>query len=166
MNPANLYHYNARVVSVYDADTLTVDIDLGLGIWRLGIVRAKEDVAPKKDAPRSTLSASKFDPANHIKIAANSVEELRKQDVYRVFDEAPHGHQAWESLTDYMRENRPDLMGEVYDVRDEIGVPKNEDAERAKKKADASHAKPAVEQARLAPFTGSFTMTQQARLRI
>lgn len=28
-----LYHYNAKVVSVYDGDTCTVDIDLGLHTW-------------------------------------------------------------------------------------------------------------------------------------
>ena len=29
----NLYHYRAIVRSVYDGDTCTVDIDLGLGTW-------------------------------------------------------------------------------------------------------------------------------------
>lgn len=28
-----LFHYRARVVSVYDGDTCRVDIDLGLGTW-------------------------------------------------------------------------------------------------------------------------------------
>lgn len=32
----NLYHYRAHVTSVYDGDTCTVDIDLGLGIWVRG----------------------------------------------------------------------------------------------------------------------------------
>lgn len=31
-----LYHYRAKVVSVYDGDTCTVDIDLGLGVWVRG----------------------------------------------------------------------------------------------------------------------------------
>jgi len=30
---AELFHYTARVQSVYDGDTCRVDIDLGLGIW-------------------------------------------------------------------------------------------------------------------------------------
>ena len=30
---AELYHYTAHVLSVYDGDTCRVDIDLGLGIW-------------------------------------------------------------------------------------------------------------------------------------
>ena len=33
MKDEGLYRYSANVTSVYDADTCTVDIDLGLGIW-------------------------------------------------------------------------------------------------------------------------------------
>jgi len=29
-----LYHYVAHVSQVYDGDTITVDIDLGMGVWR------------------------------------------------------------------------------------------------------------------------------------
>ena len=29
----NLYYYKANVIKVYDGDTITVDIDLGVGIW-------------------------------------------------------------------------------------------------------------------------------------
>ena len=32
----NLYHYRAVVTSVYDGDTCTVDIDLGLSTWVRG----------------------------------------------------------------------------------------------------------------------------------
>ena len=32
----NLYYYRATVVSVYDGDTCTVDIDLGLNTWVRG----------------------------------------------------------------------------------------------------------------------------------
>ena len=31
-----LYYYVANVTAVYDGDTITVDLDLGLGIWRHG----------------------------------------------------------------------------------------------------------------------------------
>jgi len=31
-----LYHYQALVTKVYDGDTCTVDIDLGLGVWLRG----------------------------------------------------------------------------------------------------------------------------------
>jgi micrococcal nuclease len=36
MDSTKIYHYKARVAGVYDADTITLDIDLGLGIWRKG----------------------------------------------------------------------------------------------------------------------------------
>lgn len=32
----SLYHYKAKIVSVYDGDTCTVDIDLGLHTWISG----------------------------------------------------------------------------------------------------------------------------------
>lgn len=32
----NKYYYSAYVTSVYDGDTITVDLDLGLGVWMRG----------------------------------------------------------------------------------------------------------------------------------
>ena len=55
-----LYHYMAKIRSVYDADTCTVDIDLGLGTWlrgekiRLYGINAPEMRGPEK--PRGTVS--------------------------------------------------------------------------------------------------------------
>jgi micrococcal nuclease len=38
MNPgAPAYTYRAEIVSVYDGDTVTVDIDCGFDIWRMGV---------------------------------------------------------------------------------------------------------------------------------
>jgi micrococcal nuclease len=31
-----LYHYKAKIIEVYDGDTCTIDIDLGLNIWNKG----------------------------------------------------------------------------------------------------------------------------------
>ena len=51
-----LYHYRARVVSVYDGDTCTADIDLGLRTWineeklRLARINAPELVGVEKPA--------------------------------------------------------------------------------------------------------------------
>ena len=51
---AELFHYTARVQSVYDGDTCRVDIDLGLGIWlrneklRLVRINAPEMTGPDK----------------------------------------------------------------------------------------------------------------------
>lgn len=33
---ANLYHYRAKIVAVYDGDTVTADIDLGFHVWLRG----------------------------------------------------------------------------------------------------------------------------------
>lgn len=35
-NNEYLYHYNAVVTGVYDGDTITVDIDLGMDTWKHG----------------------------------------------------------------------------------------------------------------------------------
>lgn len=32
---AALYHYRCRIVSIYDGDTMTVDLDLGMDMWAL-----------------------------------------------------------------------------------------------------------------------------------
>jgi micrococcal nuclease len=51
---ANLYHYKAHVTAVYDGDTCTVDIDLGLNTWirgekvRLNRINAPEMTGPDK----------------------------------------------------------------------------------------------------------------------
>lgn len=51
-----LYHYRAHVVEVYDGDTCTVDIDLGLHVWtrgekvRLNRINAPEVRGPEKEA--------------------------------------------------------------------------------------------------------------------
>ena len=51
-----LYRYRATVRSVYDGDTCTVDIDLGLGIWihgeklRLYRINAPEVRGPEREA--------------------------------------------------------------------------------------------------------------------
>lgn len=36
MMEANLYYYRAKVVSVYDGDSVTLDIDMGMGDWKHG----------------------------------------------------------------------------------------------------------------------------------
>lgn len=52
----SLYHYKAIVSSVYDGDTCTVDVDLGLGTWvkrdklRLSRINAPEIRAAEREA--------------------------------------------------------------------------------------------------------------------
>ena len=55
-----LYHYTANVIAVYDGDTITVDIDLGLHTWATGEkIRLNRINAPEMrgaDKPKGTLS--------------------------------------------------------------------------------------------------------------
>ncbi len=52
---SELYHYVAHVTAVYDGDTITVDLDLGLGIWhhdqtiRLWRVNTPEVKGPERE---------------------------------------------------------------------------------------------------------------------
>ena len=64
-----------------------------------------------------------FDPASFTKIAADSIEKLRADDVYRLFEEAPKDIDAWDDLRSYIIENRPDLARNVMDAIEEIGQP-------------------------------------------
>jgi len=60
---AELYHYTAHVLSVYDGDTCRVDIDLGLGIWirneklRLARINAPELTGDTKVAGMASRDA-------------------------------------------------------------------------------------------------------------
>lgn len=49
-SPTGLFHYRAHVVSVYDSDTCTADIDLGLGVW----VRGEKLLLHRINAPEFT----------------------------------------------------------------------------------------------------------------
>lgn len=65
-----------------------------------------------------------FDPEQAIKIAANNVKELRKQDVYRVLDSNPAEHM--DAIAEHVKKNRPELAGEVdsalSDIHEERGT--------------------------------------------
>ena len=55
-----LYHYRALVKSVYDGDTCTVDIDLGLGTWirgeKLRLYRINAPEVRGVDRPQGLIS--------------------------------------------------------------------------------------------------------------
>ena len=56
-----------------------------------------------------------FDTA--IKIAANSISELRKSDVFRVLDQ--NGSDNRDLLASYISTARPDLAAEVLEIMEE-----------------------------------------------
>ncbi len=58
--PTQLFQYRALVTAVYDGDTCTVDIDLGLGVWvrgeKLRLNRINAPELTGTDAPKGKLS--------------------------------------------------------------------------------------------------------------
>lgn len=80
--------------------------------------------------------AGDFDPANHITIAADSIEQLRRSDVYRVLQAAPQGRQ--QQVANFIRKHRPELSGEIHDAEIDIAE-------------ESGGAKPAIGETKPAP---------------
>lgn len=59
-----------------------------------------------------------FKPELYIKVAADSIQQLRRCDVFRLIDGASSGAAAT-SVANYIIRNRPDLRGEVDDCLNE-----------------------------------------------
>lgn len=58
---------------------------------------------------------------NYIKIAADDITKLRKQDVYRVLDAAAeHGEETLNVVQDYILKHRPEFLNEVVQCLPEI----------------------------------------------
>ena len=60
------------------------------------------------------IETEPFDPEHAIKIAADSLAQLRKIDVERVIEWA--ADETRQELADYIIAGRPDLADEVYEV--------------------------------------------------
>lgn len=76
----------------------------------------------KKDAAgteKPEPSDDDWKPENHVKIAADDISKLRKQDVYRLMESATGDRRA--KMADYIRQNRPELAEEVQDSLDDLG---------------------------------------------
>ena len=59
-----------------------------------------------------------FDPAHAISIAADSIEALRRPDVFRVLDAYDGEHRA--AVAAYVSSNRPDLAAEVDECLNDL----------------------------------------------
>lgn len=66
----------------------------------------------------ATETSSQWSPETHATIAADSIDKLRGQDVYRLLDSAPP--ERMESMANWIVKNRPDLSGDVHDARIDI----------------------------------------------
>ena len=88
MKPA--YRYAARVVSVYDGDTIRADIDCGFGIWKLTeVVRLSGIQAPEVRGPSKEAGLkSKAFLANLIEGREVTIETIRlpREEMYKVKD--------------------------------------------------------------------------------
>lgn len=80
--------------------------------------------------------AEGFDPAQHTLLVADTPAQIRRQDLPRLFEEAPHDADAWHELRAYLIEKRPDLGADILNAVDEAGgYPKDEAAEAASKRS-------------------------------
>lgn len=59
-----------------------------------------------------------FSPANFVKIAADSIGQLRRSDVWRVLNSCPSAH--LQDMARFIRQNRPEYADEIDDCLWEI----------------------------------------------
>jgi hypothetical protein len=60
-----------------------------------------------------------FDPEQFSRLVADSPAQIRKQDVYRLFDECDSSD--WPALYQWLIRERSDLRGEANTVWEELG---------------------------------------------
>ena len=87
-------------------------------------VKAKKEAAKKPPADKVGIN-----PDQAIRIAADSIEELRGQDVFRVLETYPDNA---EEIAEYIKKNRPDLAETVNEDMAEL----KDDKERAEARHD------------------------------
>lgn len=97
------------------------------------------EVAPERSESAPDEEPAGWKPENHVLIAADSIEQLRGQDVYRLLESAPP--QYAQSMANWIREKRPDLSGDVHDAQvdlaDETGQPSAQETPQAPKPGSA-----------------------------
>ena len=89
-------------------------------IGRLYVTKIVEKAEPRYQPPIKAVTSTErpaFNPEQAIKIAADSIEQLRRVDVFRVLD--AYSNKSKE-LGDYIKSKRPDLAAEVDKI---LGVP-------------------------------------------
>ena len=78
--PSNrLYHYRAKVVSVYDGDTCRVDLDLGFGVWiRKEKIRLARINAPELKGPERPQGLQARDYLRKLVLNKNIILQTKK----------------------------------------------------------------------------------------
>jgi hypothetical protein len=71
--------------------------------------------------PEPVEEDNAFSPENHVKISADTIEELRRPDVFRVMEAAlDFGDDQYSQMKEFILSNRPDLEKEVDSVHTEL----------------------------------------------
>lgn len=73
--------------------------------------------SPQKSAG-SKHSDNEWSPENHLKIAADSIDKLRGQDIHRLLDSAPPARM--QQMATYIRKHRPEFSSDIHDAQLEI----------------------------------------------
>jgi endonuclease YncB( thermonuclease family) len=79
-DPAGLYTYRALVKKVVDGDTLSVHVELGLGVWRTEILRLRDINAPELTSEAGKRAASVIESA--LKDCRYIVIKTYRRDMY------------------------------------------------------------------------------------
>lgn len=92
-----------------------------------GKFSTEENKGEKAEEPGNQAKASEpdedeaepaFDPMQAVKVSADSIDRLRKQDVQRVIEWTPEEHR--DAVAEFITKERPDLAEEVSDVVGEL----------------------------------------------
>lgn len=62
--------------------------------------------------------SSEWSPENHLKIAADSIDKLRGQDIHRLLDSAPPARM--QQMASYIRKHRPEFSSDIHDAQLDI----------------------------------------------
>lgn len=73
----------------------------------------KQKAAQAEENESDGRPSDAWSPETHTTIAADSIEQLRQQDVYRLLESAPP--QFRQSMANYIRKNRPEFSQEIHD---------------------------------------------------
>lgn len=119
-----------RILDAEDADdvsprSIATEIRRGSLAWFVDPDvgdEAREDVG-------GTPTIAPFDPAFHTKLVADSIEQLRRVDVYRLLESAPQEHR--EAMAAYIRKHRPDLASDVAKMLEAVAEDEGEPAPAA-----------------------------------
>jgi micrococcal nuclease len=125
-----MYQYNARVVSVHDGDSVTLDVDLGFGVWKRG---EKFRLYGPDPNGKQGMNAPEMNTPEGVK-ARNYLVELLSAPGFRVSGTAPF----WRPLVVFTVKDEQEKYGRYLAVIGFMTVDGFNNVNRAM--VDAGHA--------------------------